>query len=249
MNHQRVPNFCIVDSVYGRFVLSRHCQYHAEQMIKSGLTHVPHEINKLEVILNELSENCIILDVGANIGMYAVPMARAVEGKGGKVLGFEVQKRLFYALCGTIALNDLESLDVFNLGLGDQNGILKIPKVNYSIPKDYGCLSLVDQTAISQQEFETVNITTIDSLELERLDLVKIDVEGMELNVLNGGERTIKQYRPYFWIEFYNVDRNTLKNWFNGLDYTIFQVSGADILCAPNEKLNSSGLRLNYPLF
>lgn len=244
-----VNNFCIVESVYGKFVLSRHCQYHAEQMIKSGLTHIPHEINKLTAILDTLPENCVIVDAGANIGMYAVPMARAVEEKGGKVYGFEVQKRLFYALCGTIALNDLECLDVFNTGLGDKEDTLSMPKVDYSVPWDYGCLSLVDQDNIKNQEFETVDITTIDNLELERLDFVKIDVEGMELKVLAGGEQTIRQHRPYFWIEFYNVDTAKLKAWFDGMDYTIYQVSGADILCAPNEKLAASGLKLNYPLF
>jgi FkbM family methyltransferase len=249
MKLQPISNFTIVESVYGKFILSRHCQYHAEQMIKTGLTHIPHEIDKLTVILNTLPEGCIIIDGGTNIGMYAVPMARAVEEKKGKVYGFEVQKRLYYALCGTIALNDLESLDVFNYGLGDKIDTLKIQKVDYSVPWDYGCLSLVNQEGISQQEFETVDIVTVDSLELERLDFFKIDVEGMELKVLDGGRETITKHRPYFWIEFYNVDRAELKAWFDGMDYTIYQVSGADILCAPNEKVRASGLQLNYPLF
>ena len=246
MKLQKVNNFVIVESVYGKFILSRNCQYHAEQMIKSGLTHIPHEIDKLTVILNTLPEKCVIIDAGTNIGMYAVPMYRAVEEKGGKVYGFEVQKRLFYALCGTIALNDLNGLDIFNCGLSDEVGTLKMPKVDYSVPWDYGCLTLVNQDL---QEFDTVEVTTIDSLELDRLDFVKIDVEGMEIKVLNGGAETIKQHRPYFWIEHYNVESNLFREWFANMDYTIYQVSGADILCAPNEKVAASGLQLTYPLF
>ena len=95
--------------------------------------------------------------------------------------------------------------------------------------------------------FESVDIYTIDGIDLPRLDFIKIDVEGMEIEVIKGGAETIKKYRPYCWIEQWNVDKNLLKAQFNGLDYVIYQMDGANILCVPKENANT--LQIRAPLF
>jgi FkbM family methyltransferase len=142
-------------------------------------------------------------------------------------------------------LNEYDNLEVFNCGLGDTAKTLTIEQVNYNDSWDYGILSLVDQEKIRSKPHDTVEIHPLDYFELDRLDFIKIDVEGMELEVLEGGRNTIEKCRPWAYIEFWNVDTAKLKSWFDSKDYTIYQFDGGNILCCPNEKLAQSNLTFN----
>lgn len=251
LKHQYpVKKFTVVESVWGKFILCRNSQYHPELMIKTGTTVHPAEIEALATIISTLDTNCVIIDAGANVGAFSIPMAIAAEKKKGTVYAFEVQKKLFQALCGTAVLNDFDNLEIYNLGLGEYQDTLKIPKVDYNKSQDYGIVSLVNQENIGLSSYDLVDVVSIDSLEFERLDLVKIDVEGMEIGVLKGSTETVKKHRPYFWIEYWNSNTSEIKNWFNEIgNYTIYQVTGADILCVPDEKVLASGLKIACPLF
>ena len=242
-------NFTTIDTVYGKWVTSRHCQYHAEYFVKTGDVHIPDEVKIILSIINTLPNDCVVVDAGSNIGAVSVPVATDIQSRGGRVYAFEVQKQLFRALCGTAVLNDLENLDVFNLGLGSKHDTLKIQRVDYSKPWDYGLVSLVDQAAIAQAEYDTVDIFPLDDFELPRLDFLKIDVEGMEMAVLEGGDKTIRAGRPWAYVEYWNSDHAALKKWFTDQDYSVYSLPGGNILCCPNEKLAESKLDIKFPLF
>lgn len=70
--------------------------------------------------------------------------------------------------------------------------------------------------------YETVNIVTIDELQLPRLDFLKIDVEGMEIEVLQDARASIEKFRPWCWVEYWKVDKDLLKEQFDGLGYSLF---------------------------
>ena len=76
------------------------------------------------------------------------------------------------------------------------------------------------------KEFSEVQQITLDSLALERLDLLKIDVEGMEFETLAGAETTISQHRPLLLIEAIKIDgekmRHLLENW----SYDVYPLDG-----------------------
>jgi FkbM family methyltransferase len=243
-----VKNFTVIESIWGKFILCRNAEYHAEYMIKNGRTIHPAELETLATIISVLPKNCVIVDAGANVGAFCVPMSIAAKKRNGNVYAFEVQKKLFQALCGTIVLNDFDNLEVFNLGLGSTISTINIPQIDYSKKQDYGIVSLTNQEKIQGGESRLVDIITIDSLDLERLDLLKIDVEGMEIDVLNGGISTIQTHRPFFWIEHWFCDKEELKKYFDYLgNYEIYQVTGADILCVPKEKIQE--LVISCPKF
>lgn len=245
-----IKNFTVVESVWGKFIICRNSAYHPEIMIKTGQTVHPAENEALACIIETLPENCVIVDAGANVGAFCVPMSIAARSKKGTVYAFEVQKKLYQALCGTIVLNDFDNLEIYNVGLGEEEKELRVPKVNYNQYQDYGIVSLIDQERIQKNENEIIEIVTVDQLGFQRLDLFKIDVEGMELEILKGSVATVKKHRPYFWIEFYNSNTKLLREWFDELgNYTVYQVTGADILCVPNEKVKESNLKINCPLF
>ena len=243
-----IKSFTVIESLWGKFIVCRNAQYHPELMIKTGTMVHPAENEAIATIISTLPENCVIVDAGANVGAFCVPMSLAAKKKNGTVYAFEVQKKLYRALCGTAVLNDFDNLEIYNMGLGLKEDTLKIPRINYNTNQDFGIVSLADQQTISQSNFDYIDIVSVDKLGFERLDFFKIDVEGMELDILNGAKEAISKFRPFLWIEYWNSNTTQLKQYFINIgDYTVYQITGADILCVPNEKLN--GLEINCPQF
>lgn len=240
-------NFTTIDSIYGRMIVNRHCSHHAEYLIKTGMPHIQEELRKLLDIAATLSPECIVVDAGANIGLVSIPIAGAIKEKKGIVYSFEVQRMLFYALCGSAALNDLDNLKVFNKGVGARKETLKLPAVNYASPNDYGQITLTDQDKIDSTD--SVEIITIDSLKLPRLDLLKIDVEGMEIDVLLGAQESIKKFRPWCWIEYWKVDKDLLKGQFTGLNYKLFVMDNLNMIGIPEEVFEKIQIKITAPEF
>ena len=229
-----VNNFTVIESDYGKFVVNRHCAFQADHLIKTGRPHIQAELNNILAIVSHLPANCVIVDAGANIGLVAVPIAQAVLPRNGVVHAFEAQRMMHYALCGSAALNDLENLYIYNKALGAERGILKAAKPNYAQPQDFGLFSLTQQDEALPERIEVV---TIDSLELPGLDFLKVDVEGMEIEVLKGTRGCLERYRPCCWIEYWKVEISEIKAAFEGLDYRFYRMDPLNLLCLPTGKL------------
>jgi FkbM family methyltransferase len=237
--------FTVVESAYGRFVINRHALHQADALIKTGRTHMESDLQQILAIVRSLPKDAIAIDAGANIGVVAVPMAQALKSGGGGVIAYEPQRMLFYALCGTAALNDLRNLYAYNQAVGAKNDWITVPDLDYGAAQDFGQLSLVggDPSAPGDR----VPVATIDGLELPRLDFLKIDVEGMELDVLKGGEQTLRAHQPWCWIEYWKVGIEPIKAAFAGLRYRFFKMNELDLLCAPAERLAASKLAIAAP--
>jgi FkbM family methyltransferase len=230
----RVNNFTVIESEFGRFIVNRHCAFQAESLIKTGRPHIWDEINKILTLVSRLPDNCVVVDAGANIGLVAVPVAQAVLPRGGVVHAFEVQRIMYYALCGSAALNDLENLIVRNQALGATIGTLGAGKPDYGRPQDFGMFSLIDQAG---PQLEQVEVVTVDSLGLPRLDFLKVDVEGMEIEVLKGARGSIERHLPWGWVEYWKVNVDDIKAQFVGLEYKFYIMDNLNMLCAPADKL------------
>jgi FkbM family methyltransferase len=172
----------------------------------------------------------------------SIPIAQLVLHKKGTVYAFEAQRMMSYALCGSAALNDLENLIVHNKALGSTIGTLGADKLDYGQPQDFGLFSLVNQ---NQESAETVDLISIDSLALPQLDFFKIDVEGMEIDVLKGSRSSIERHLPWCWIEYWKVDIEEIKAQFSGLEYQFFIMDELNLLCAPADRLAQSALNIN----
>ena len=228
-----IPNFVVLDSIHGRFIVNRHCAFQAEALIKTGATHIESELNNIFALVDTLPTGAVIIDGGANAGFFTIPVANRIRNRGQQIISFEPQLTLFRALSGSLALNDIDFCDLRYAGLGATLGTAVVPDINYSTPQDLGTVQISETGAGT-----TVEVVTIDSLKLDRLDFVKLDVEGYECAALSGGIETIRQHRPYIWVEFFISGRDPIKAALAGVpDYAFFQVDYQNMLCIPRERI------------
>jgi FkbM family methyltransferase len=149
-----------------------------------------------------IKEEYIIIDGGANIGFHTVCFA-ALANKG-KIYSFEPQPLIFNLLSTNILINgSTDIVNQFRLGLGETNNKLKMsPLKDQLFSEDcinYGGRSLTDL----EEGEEEVEMTTIDNLNLDKLDFIKLDIQGFELEAIKGGEKTLKNNHPIFFLENY----------------------------------------------
>jgi FkbM family methyltransferase len=153
--------------------------------------------------LGFLHPGAVAIDIGASLGEWTVPIARAV-GATGRVLAIEPGPRSAAALEATLAANGLRQAEVIRCAIGDHDGSagFAVPVVT-SARTDTGTARI--GSACAGQEALEVPLRSLDSLaderRLDRLDLVKIDVEGHERRVLDGAAALLDRYRPVLVLE------------------------------------------------
>lgn len=181
-------------------------------------------------------EGVYVLDVGANIGAVTVPLARKMFGWG-YVVAIEAQEWSYYALAGNLALNNLFNARALRIAVGAENGTLRIPVLNPSAHASFGSLELKPTAYaedIGQQvdyaNGETVDLRTIDSLGMGRLDLMKIDVEGMEQDVIDGAAETIAREHPIIFVETLKTSASDIASALARHGYSKSHVVGLNLL-------------------
>ncbi|WP_244116773.1 FkbM family methyltransferase [Burkholderia cepacia] len=225
-----IRNFVTIESVYGPFIINRHCHLQAEALIKTGRPHIQPELDAMMQIVDQLPEQSIVVDGGANAGLVSVPVAQRIRSRGGRIHAFEPQRTLYHALCGTIALNQIENIQLHNMGLGEINTTMTVPPVDYGRSADFGTVMLQSQ---AHEGGTSTPVVRLDALGLDRLDFLKLDVEGMEIDALRGARALLEQYLPWCWIEYWKVGAPAIIDEFAGLDYVFYRIDGLNLLCVP----------------
>jgi FkbM family methyltransferase len=183
----------------GYFLYNRHDYYIGRSIEHYG------EFSALEMTLfrQMCAPGHIILEVGANIGAHTVGLARLV-GPLGRVIAFEPQRLPFQTLCANIALNSIDNVDCCWAALSSQPGYIDVPELNPREVFNFGAVTL-DRGQTGRR----VACHTLDQyIGLPRVDLVKVDVEGMEADVLRGGEDLLRRFKPILYIENDRLDKS-----------------------------------------
>lgn len=171
--------------------------YHgSDQYIGRGLRKYG-EFSEGEVALFRqiLRPGDLVVEAGANFGAHTVAMAQMV-GEQGCIIAFEPQRLVFQAMVTNVALNSLLNVMTVQAGLGAQPGALKVPVLNPAKGHNFGGFNISNHNT-----GEEVPVQIVDSLNLNRCRLIKVDVEGMECEVLEGARNTIARLRPVLYVE------------------------------------------------
>ncbi len=223
----------------------------------------------IQLIINNLKENAIFFDVGANIGYYAIPIAKKLATQNVTVHTFEPVNDNYNSLQKAIIQNNITNIVTHKIALGDSMGSAEIIKTEGGNSGN-AVLSHenMENTNITR---ETIKITTLDDYALKnnitRCDIIKIDIEGAEIFFIKGAVNFIKQHRPIIYGEFNSYflrkfESSFLAIWeiLEPLGYKVFQenknnkgsfskikkvTAGLnDLLLIPEEKLNFANWKI-----
>lgn len=165
----------------------------------------PYELTMLKDIISRCKSNDIIVDVGSNIGNHTLFFA----ANNLFVYAFEANSALFNIMQDSIKLNKFDNLTkCYNVAVSDSVSKAKFVKF--------------DETNLGGQSLEISDDGDIPTIPLDDVDfhgkvaVIKIDVEGMECNVLNGVKKLIAKDRPLLYVEAANMD--AFKNLYHILD-------------------------------
>lgn len=186
----------------------------------------------------------LVLDVGANIGAYSIPIAKKLQDVGGTVFAFEPQRIVFYQLCGNAVINGLENYFAFQQAVGDYDGVVDIPEIDYHANLNVGAFSLNDEyrkfhgiEESMKAETSRIPMVTLDSLQLGRpVSLIKIDVEGHEENVIRGGTKLLEHngFPPILFeaweFDWYKNKKKRLFDYIESLGYEIISINTTDFI-------------------
>jgi FkbM family methyltransferase len=253
--------FILTSSDHGAMIVNRFDYRMAGKDAAIGvgyqiLEHASYDMSEVEMVLRLLDlrrqyhgAGVVAVDCGANIGVHSVEWARHMS-QWGEVLAIEAQERIYYALAGNLALNNCFNARALHAAVGSTVGTMRIPQPDYLTPGSFGSLELrqthktefIGQSIDYQGHLAEVRVVTLDSLGLSRLDLLKIDVEGMETEVLEGGRSLIESQRPVIIAEYIKADQQRLTGMLNGWGYRLFIV-GPNVLAV--HETDQTGTRIS----
>lgn len=174
----------IIPTIFGTFQVSPDTDPLMTRLLESG---VYNQASDIALVSRFVNGDTIFADIGAHIGSFTVPIARIAR----VVHCFEPVPRTLEFLKNNIDLNQLSNVEIHPYGLGTRTA-------EYAVsicPTDGGSNSLLEEGAGRK-----VSVKKLDDV-LERVDVIKIDVEGMEVGALQGGQRLLREYQPIIFSE------------------------------------------------
>lgn len=194
-----------------------------------------HDQNMLPLLKEFIKNGDVVLDIGAFIGDHTIYYSKLV-GDNGSVIAFEPNRDSFF--CLEHNLKAYKNVELINSAIGKEYGFVRTVDVlgnigmNFLIPDNLG----------------GIVIYSLNQMEIDRIDFIKIDVEGFELDVLIGGKETINKFKPTMLIEINDatlirqgISRNDIFAWLQENNYiyrNIYKEQGLndsqlDIICTP----------------
>jgi FkbM family methyltransferase len=235
--------FVITATDLGTLIVNRFDKHQTDSKGEYGVgyellnssTYQPSEINMVLTLLDArrryYGAGVVAVDCGANIGIHAIQWAKHMTGWG-QVVAIEPQERIYYALAGNIAINNCFNARAIHAAVTARPGQMKMPSLDYCVATSFGSFELQERPNnepigqsidYSESALVEVEAVSLDSLGLNRIDVVKIDVEGMEPEVLQGASESIRRDHPILVVEMIKSDRKKLRSWLENSGYLPLQ--------------------------
>ena len=224
-----LPN-CELVNVFG----TQYLVFKGNDLISNALKQGGYEVEIFAIAQKILQKHKdgIVLDIGANLGSFTLPLAKANPHL--TFHAFEPQRIVYYQLCGNTLINGLDNVHCHNFGLSDQQKQFDIELPDYATETNIGAFSVDKKVRETEYECQTKGKTEpmvmfpLDDGRHQKIRLLKIDVEGHELEVLEGGIKTIKRnnyppiiFEAWTWKPWYQEKRKELFEYLQGMGYEI----------------------------
>lgn len=164
-----------------------------------------HEPLSTKLTLQELKEGMVCLDVGSNIGYYALMESNKV-GKTGRVIAIEPSPKNYEYLKRNIGLSKFNNVELYNFAAGEKDG-----EVKFFIHKKSNHCSVIKEGQKIPESGKVINVSMrsmdsfVEEKQLDRVDFVRMDVEGFEVKIFEGMWNVIKKFQPIIQMEFHYV--------------------------------------------
>lgn len=179
-----------------------------------------------------IKEGDIVYDIGAHIGYTSLIFAQSLRGNG-KVYAFEILPSTAELLNKTVNANKFNTIEVHNTGLGLSNQTIQLIKGPTAMTNIY-------TTPEESEHTELCNIASLDQYvknnKLNAPSIIKIDIEGAEIDCLQGGNELINKHKPIMLIEFH--DLSLLKKGYNLLESWGYRLTSQDGIIINRNKLD-----------
>lgn len=181
-----------------------------------------YEATKQAAFAKCIQPGAVVYDIGAHLGFYTV-LASRLAGPAGKVIAFEPWRPNLTMLYEHIDLNQLINVTVMEVAL-----------TSFSGQHSFSGGTSDSEGRLSDQGFSSVNVRRLDDLELPPPSVVKIDVEGEELGVLDGGAAVISRSKPIIFLATHSPLLDVeCRNLLADLGYQVDQIAPGELLALP----------------
>merc|ERR1712000_220681 len=162
----------------------------------------------VQIYSQEIKRGDVVLDIGANIGAMAMVFS-AITGPKGLVLAFEAEYQNYIHLCTNIGLQERYNIHPRFEAVGKASGRLAVQKMPPDRVLNFGGHSLLNPNIVkpsgsvsdTDRDYIEVPVVAIDDLKLDRVDFCKLDIQGMEMDVLEGARKTLEKFHPKIYME------------------------------------------------
>lgn len=228
-----LPDVASFETNGTRWLTFNPCGYIMREIIKKG-SYQPEITSKCIEEIGDSTKD--VLDIGANVGSFAVPVGKAIKGK---VFSFECQSAMAKVVFANALVNRLGNVVPIHAAVVDEvtEPFINIPVQDYDEGIDIGGFSLDPENNTMKNyikftgELEQVRQVTIDEFGFKNVGFVKIDVEGLELRVIKGMHKTLEDngYPPILFecseLPEFADQRAELMEHVQNLGYKIERVS------------------------
>lgn len=161
---------------------------------------------EIDICKKILRPRDVVIEVGSNIGSHTLALAKTVNK--GAVFAFEPQNVIFQNLCSNISMNSITNCFCYQSAVSDKSKEQYfIPNLDYTRQNNFGGISISNE----KKDFSIpVEVVTLDDKfnNLNTLKILKMDIEGNELNALIGGYNLIKRTKPFIYLENDRLDKS-----------------------------------------
>jgi FkbM family methyltransferase len=176
---------------HGLMLFNRHDRYIGASLRKYG----EWSEDEMRLFQQLVPPGSVVVEGGANVGPHTVALSKLV-GTAGVVHAFEPQRLVFQALCANLALNGCANVYAYHAALGARSGEVLVPAAPPDRPENFGGIGLQGTSS-----GDRTPLRRIDELDLHACRMIKLDVEGMEAQALQGAAETVRRLRPLLYVE------------------------------------------------